>query len=988
MSLDIGKDEVQYIDAYRTSSVLNELEIRFGEYWFDATSTTNKQSFIPGVKSSVFKGILKYLSKHDGYRPTAVQEYLRVSFEGSEVALQIQGHDAIGAFATRPMRLPEGQVSWRTKRRSPPRDNRDYAYRVAAAEEVDVSPSLAEASALLNLRRRYRYIKRYSYPSLDGAVQVDLSLVKRFPQKNSAYTQSAFPAFNAMAPTFEVELELLDKLAPAATEVFYRHVVLVLQYKQNTRFPVSESLRRRVCLDHTSAFIQRKPTQRDLDAPKFLGAMPHSLSLDNVLPTDIVTGLPNIRAAAPNDYTVTVKADGERFMLFSDTSGEAFLLSRNMTVRRTGGRLKAANSLIDGEFIQHLNLYLAFDLLFLDGRDVRGRCLIRTPEERKARAVKGRYEELTDFFADDSSLIRDDPDCLHVRVKKVWSDVNITQKAAQLWASRDKNSWGADGLVFTPRADAYPPVEKQKSSWPAELKWKPRSLLSVDFLVRAADEVKFGLVRDGSGSATRKYRVVQLFVGSEAKTRGGSGGSAQSNVALFAPPDTVFHRATAPHIARVLVDAFDKLIARDPITGTGHQFSSGDIVEFVYDSGADAGYEWTPIRVRTDKTFPNARTSAEEVWRIVHEADGAISDENLFASLDDPLNEKHIRAVYETRAKDGYYEHGRNTKAERRGSAIFALRDFHNRTVKAPLYLAAARALKAATASDRVPFLLELAAGQGGDMNKWREADIDYVVAIDADKIGLKRAVEEFDRFRRPGIPPKTLTAIVADMGLQLSTGAAGSTQKDRNALHDFYRTKGLGVFDIVSCQFSVHYCCKDHDSILAFALNVYEALRTGGYFITTFFDGETVFQRLKQSPNQKLTFEIDGTAFASIEQRYAPADKFKEFGQAIDVMFQSLGSLPKTEYLVNWTALRTLLQDTFEIVVIDDGEAADLQLPTGSGLFSTLFRPGAPGGNMSDPEKQYSFMNRFAVLKKVGPGNAAAVQAAIKRVGKRSLGS
>jgi hypothetical protein len=116
---------------------------------------------------------------------------------------------------------------------------------------------------------------------------------------------------------------------------------------------------------------RRKITTRD-----FVGPSSISLQLINIRKINKDIKAPNIR----EPYTVTEKADGIRKLLFIAPNGKIYLIDINMNVQFTGGisqNKDVHRTIIDGEHILHdkrgnfIDLYLAFDLYYLNGDDMR-----------------------------------------------------------------------------------------------------------------------------------------------------------------------------------------------------------------------------------------------------------------------------------------------------------------------------------------------------------------------------------------------------------------------------------------------------------------------------------------------------------------------------------------------------------------------------------------------------------------------------------------
>ena len=79
-----------------------------------------------------------------------------------------------------------------------------------------------------------------------------------------------------------------------------------------------------------------------------------TLGVQNIGPLNPDFIVPNI--TEPFAYCVTEKADGDRHLLYINSTGKIYLINMNMTVIFTGAKTmeeKCFNSLLDGELILH-----------------------------------------------------------------------------------------------------------------------------------------------------------------------------------------------------------------------------------------------------------------------------------------------------------------------------------------------------------------------------------------------------------------------------------------------------------------------------------------------------------------------------------------------------------------------------------------------------------------------------------------------------------
>ena len=80
-------------------------------------------------------------------------------------------------------------------------------------------------------------------------------------------------------------------------------------------------------------------------------------------------------------------------------------------------------------------------------------------------------------------------------------------------------------------------------------------------------------------------------------------------------------------------------------------------------------------------------------------------------------------------------------------------------------------------------------------------------------------------------------------------------------------------VFDIVSCQFSMHYLWEDELKLKTFLHNVSCRLEPGGFYIGTTVDADRVVSRIRTDGRETLQF---GNPFFSIQfgQESFPIDE------------------------------------------------------------------------------------------------------------------
>lgn len=191
--------------------------------------------------------------------------------------------------------------------------------------------------------------------------------------------------------------------------------------------------------------------------------------------------------------------------------------------------------------------------------------------------------------------------------------------------------------------------------------------------------------------------------------------------------------------------------------------------------------------------------------------------------------------------QDVFYDDdiGEEGKESREFSEIIFLRKFNNwiKTVLINKYC------------DRLSFrnnpsVLDLCAGKGGDLNKWIKRGVSHYVAMEYQDSLIQKGMQRLKEMRNVRFPS---IFVVHDAG-------------DPNTLVDrvldnrdiFKNIKRKIVFDIVSCQFSMHYLYESEAKLRAFLHNVSCRLEPGGFYIATTVDAEKVVSLMRTTESGK----------------------------------------------------------------------------------------------------------------------------------------
>jgi len=179
---------------------------------------------------------------------------------------------------------------------------------------------------------------------------------------------------------------------------------------------------------------------------------------------------------------------------------------------------------------------------------------------------------------------------------------------------------------------------------------------------------------------------------------------------------------------------------------------------------------------------------------------------------------------------------------------------------------------------------LDVAGGKAGDLLKWRKARVSRWVIVD---IAYNSIIDAVNRYNTASDANFPATFVCADFSQK---GILGSLPLD------------IGDFDLVSCQFALHYSFETEERARQLLENVSARLTPGAYFIGTIPNACRIIKKLRS---------IDGLSFGNsyytieFEQR----DTFSAFGAKYFFTLQdAVTRCP--EFLVHFQTLRNIAQD------------------------------------------------------------------------------
>lgn len=924
----------------------------------------------------------------------------------------------------------------------------DFNFRTTLSLEIsmdDYSPIIKNIKEKWSDNKKtFRYLNRCTMVNSLFPFMIDLSIVKDSKRQGKFYV----PEFNIKdsgvfdgQEKYEIEIECINSKIGLGTpfntpeklnQAMKQVIKYILAGLQGTNYPIAYSEQTTVLQNYMKLLWGKDYKEGSRIVPKnFVGPSSYTLEPKNITPVDPDSSAPNIRTR----YTVTDKADGDRKLLYIHDDGKLYLINTNMQVQFTGAKTKNTdifNTLIDGEHILHnkrkefINLYMAFDIYYINGVDVRMKGFVPSNKDKDSDKDTDKDKDKQFRLALMTTITNKiKPESV---INGALSPIRLEQKSFYFGSETENIFNGCafilqklrdglfeyeiDGLIFTPADNGVgankigETTKPIKTTWKYSFKWKPAEFNTIDFLItvkKSTNGAEFigSIFQSGTNvsiaNQLTQYKTLVLRVGFDEKEHGyinpcqdvmdGKLPNAENlddedsyKPVQFYPTNPSDSTAGLCNI--VLTDDGARKIM---LSEAGEVIEDNMIVEFRYDFSKEKDWRWVPLRVRYDKTsefrsglknYGNAYHVANSNWQTIH---NPITRE-MITTGEGIVSEFGDDDIYYNRISDTCYTR--------------PLRDFHNLFVKNLLITRVA---------NRGDTLIDLAVGKAGDFPKWINAKLKFVFGMDISRDNIQNRLDgacaRFLNYRKSyNVMPDALFVngnssvnIRNAMGMfsakdkQTTNAIFGQGAKDEKQLgKGVYKAYGIGDkgFDVCSIQFAIHYMFESQETLQHFLRNVSEVTKVGGYFIGTSYDGKLIFNMLKDKKENENTAIFDnGKKIWEITKKYDRTDYDDNsscVGFAIDVFCESINKSFK-EYLVNYEYLTRILEN-YGFVLLTKEETTQKNLPNSTGLFNELFTimnndikanrrlandyKEAP--MMSANERTISFLNRYFIYKKV----------------------
>tara|TARA_R110002073_G_scaffold83952_1_gene199905 strand:+ start:81 stop:3572 length:3492 start_codon:yes stop_codon:yes gene_type:complete len=1041
---DIIKLYLEKLDTFE-DSINPELEVRFN----------TKNRFLSKIN---FDNVIKYLLSKNFKVNESFDYMLRINNDNSKhksIRLEMQGinniqnyckNKNIDNFNSLYIDFVEKKYYNNAGKTYYPVDFNDFNFRVSFQTEKTYEKSQETIQSYIkdfpNILKTFRYLKRFTMTNNQLPFKIHLTIVKNSQYKNGkfigTYLINDSNIFDNIE-NYEIEIEL-DNVIIKKDQKYKNHEFLlgslrevikyILSGIQQTNFPIGNDEINKTLFEYLkiigSKKAETKASGEKLDIsrlnaqPKdFIGPSSNTLQIQNILPTELAKDykVPNIRS----NYCVTDKADGDRKLLFINSEGKIYLINTQMNIQFTGSlctKEDLYNTLIDGEHIIHdknklfINLFAAFDIYYVNGKNVSGFAFVRDSVSEES-SLNFRFNILSNVISTikPKSIIDEKQGNLKLLTKKFYSS-DIFNGSFTILQNVSENlyNYETDGLIFTPTNTSAGGERVGKSimpfkiTWKESFKWKPAKFNTIDFLIKikknSSGNYSVGNIFTNGTDLSKENQIISyytliLHVGYDEKKHGYINpclniiedklsidllGDDYRPMQFFPTNPTDYDAGICNIILKQDGQGSQKIFTEE-----GEEIEDNSIIEFSYMPDKDKFWRWHPLRVRYDKTnelrqgyknYGNAYHVANSNWQSIHY----------------PITNKMISTGTNININSGdddtYYNRNNSTNETK------SLRDFHNLFVKSLL-------IKGVSSKDDK--LFDLACGKGGDISKWINAELGFVLGIDANKDNIRnrldgacaRYLNYYNKMKdvpsmiflhgNSTVNIKDLDGIIGDKNKQIMKALYGSGNKNRSELGDgIYKNFGIANngFDIVSTQFAIHYMFEDKLTLHGFLKNVSENCKLNGYFIGTCFDGLSIFNMLnsKALDDTYAIYKNDSKIW-QITKKYSYKnfdDDETSLGYAIDIYQESINKTFR-EYLVNFDYL-TRVMETYGFIIAPKDDLIKIDINKGIGSFADLYKIleqkvksktekqnyYGTAINMSTEEKKISFLNKYFIFKKV----------------------
>jgi mRNA (guanine-N7-)-methyltransferase len=240
----------------------------------------------------------------------------------------------------------------------------------------------------------------------------------------------------------------------------------------------------------------------------------------------------------------------------------------------------------------------------------------------------------------------------------------------------------------------------------------------------------------------------------------------------------------------------------------------------------------------------------------------------------------------------------------RKNSSISLLRTFHNNIKKT--LIESISNLYRLTHKPEIN-CLDIAVGRGGDLYKWNSANIKNVFGFDKSR----DSIESINPFNQGAIERYSKSTGLK-VNVEFAVGdAVQPTVELINTLSSFMKRNNINGFEIMSCQFALHYFFQSETALRNMFQIFGQFVKKGGYFFGTTVDGKKVTELLGSTSSFNSKLLTITKKFKSINPRKPYGNQYIfKINDSVDQgnYFNTMGE--SVEYLVNLEQFKAIASE------------------------------------------------------------------------------
>jgi len=295
--------------------------------------------------------------------------------------------------------------------------------------------------------------------------------------------------------------------------------------------------------------------------------------------------------------------------------------------------------------------------------------------------------------------------------------------------------------------------------------------------------------------------------------------------------------------------------------------------ECIFENG-----EWKIFRQRFDKSAPNGADVADDVWNLININ---IKPEDITYDNAIILKNKQEETEYFV-AKDGTTRTAMHIYHYKQKTRLYKFTQTH--------------ILKKENMSSVK--LFEIAGGRFGDMHNWEKCGFRNICVSDLNLVALQEG------HKRKTKKQLNISIVPIDFSKSLLTNDCIVGDNKQSFYDDNINDK---KYDVVSCQFALHYFCKSEDTIRQFIDNVTQIINEDGLLIFSIIDGHRIIEKMKEEKNTKISGSYEGNVIWRIEAEFDYNTDMPITGKQIKVYISTIGET-YAEYLIDVALIHNLL--------------------------------------------------------------------------------